>query len=142
MGNTFSDDKDIAKNNGESDVWMIKIDDDGNLVWEQNFGGGAFDAAQSVSLSSDGGFIISGNSKSTAIDVTANAGENDIWLIKTDANGNMVWQKTFGGDGLDYAFDALEGADKSILVVGESASNYFLDLQNKGKSDLVIIKIR
>ncbi|MDB4292902.1 hypothetical protein N9954_05790 [Maribacter sp.] len=142
VGHTFSDDADIAKNHGESDVWMIKIDDSGNLVWEQNFGGGAFDAAQSVALSSDGGFIISGNSKSTAKDVTANAGENDIWLIKTDANGKMVWQKTFGGDGLDYGFDALERDDKSILLVGESASTDFLGLQNKGKTDLVVIKLK
>lgn len=141
VGNTFSDDGDISKNHGESDIWMIKIDDDGTLVWERNFGGGAFDAAQSVALSSDGGFIISGNSKSSGVDVTANAGENDMWLIKTDNNGQMVWQKAFGGDGLDYGYDALETEDGSIVMVGESASTKFLDHQSKGKSDLVVIKI-
>lgn len=142
VGNTFSSDKDVAKNLGESDVWMIKIDDNGNLVWERNFGGIAFDAAQSVALSADGGFIVSGNSKSQGIDVSANLGENDIWLIKTDAQGKMVWQKTFGGSGLDYAFDAVENEDKSILIVGESDSADFLELQNKGQKDLVILKIK
>lgn len=141
VGNTFSNDTDIAKNHGESDVWMIKIDDSGKLVWEHTFGGSAFDAAQSVALSVDGGFIISGNSKSTAMDLIVNAGENDIWLIKTDADGKMLWQKSFGGTGLDFGYDALENADKSILLVGESASVKFLDHQSKGKTDVVVMKI-
>ena len=142
VGNTFSDDLDISKNNGESDVWMIKVNDNGDLIWERNFGGAAFDAAQSVSLSADGGFIVSGNSKSLTMDLNANAGENDIWLIKTDAQGNMLYNKTFGGVGLDYAFDALENDDNSILLVGETESTDFLELQNKGLKDLVVIKIK
>jgi len=142
VGNTFSSDKDVAKNHGESDVWMVKIDDSGNLVWERNFGGPAFDAAQSVALSADGGFIISGNSKSMTMDVSANTGENDIWLVKTNSQGNMVWQNTFGGSGLDYAYDALENEDQSIILVGESDSSDFLELQNKGLKDLVILKIK
>lgn len=141
-GNTFSHDVDISKNHGESDIWLIKIDDAGNLVWDKSYGGTQFDAAQSVSLSSDGGFLISGNSKSTDIDTNANAGENDIWLIKTDANGNMVWQKSFGGSGLDFGFDAVETPTGAIILVGESASNDFANLQNKGKTDAIIIKVK
>lgn len=142
VGHTFSDDKDVTENHGEADMWLIKIDDDGNLVWERNFGGVAFDAAQSVSLSADGGFIISGNSKSTTIDVSANAGENDMWLIKTDANGKMVWQKTFGGNGLDYGFDALETEEGGIILVGETSSDDFLELPNYGKTDVVVLHIK
>jgi len=142
VGNTFSTDKDVTKNHGESDVWLIKIDDNGNLVWEQTFGGAAFDAAQSVSLSADGGFIIAGNSKSTTNDVNANAGENDIWVIKTNAQGNMLWQKTFGGTGLDYAFDVLENDELSLIVVGDSDSAKFLNHSNKGQKDLVVFKIK
>ncbi len=142
VGNTFSTDKDVSKNNGESDMWLIKLDDSGNLIWERNFGGTAFDAAQSVSLSTDGGFIITGNSKSDSGDVLSNAGENDIWLVKTNANGKIVWQKSFGGAGLDFGFDAIENADKSIILVGESASTNFLSLQNKGKSDVIVMKIK
>ena len=142
IGSTFSNDVDISKNNGESDIWLVKIDANGKFVWERTFGGSHFDAAQSVSLSKDGGFIIAGNSKSEDKDSNANAGENDIWLIKTDANGNMIWQKSFGGSGLDYGFDAIETATGAIVLVGETASEDFLDLQNKGKSDVVVIKIK
>lgn len=141
-GNTFSNDTDVSNNKGESDIWLIKIDDEGNLVWQKTFGGTAFDAAESVSPSKDGGFILIGNSKSSDKDANANAGENDIWLIKTDADGNMVWQKTFGGTNLDYGFDAIETDDNAILLVGETTSTDFSNLQNKGMSDAVVIKIK
>jgi len=141
-GNTFSTDVDISKNNGESDIWLIKIDALGNLVWESTFGGSQFEDARSVSPSKDGGFIIAGNTKSTDKDANANAGENDIWLIKTDANGNMTWQKSFGGTDREYGFDAIETDEGSIVLVGESTSVDFLNLQNKGKSDLIILKVK
>lgn len=141
-GNTFSTDTDVSKNNGESDIWLIKIDANGKKVWDTNYGGSQFEDGQSVTLSKDGGFIIAGNSKSIDMDLNANAGENDIWLIKTNASGTMEWQKTFGGAGLDFGFDALETADGSIVLVGETTSEDFPNLQNKGKSDAVIIKIK
>ena len=141
-GNTFSSDTDISKNNGESDIWLVKIDANGSLVWEKTFGGTQFDAAQGVIASKEGGFIVTGNSKSTDVDVVANAGENDIWVIKTDDKGAIVWQKTFGGAGLDFGFDAIETDEGGIILVGETSSLDFSDLQNKGKSDVVVIKIK
>jgi hypothetical protein len=141
-GNTFSNDIDVSKNNGASDIWLIKLDANGKKVWEKSYGGSEFDDGQSVTLSKDGGFIITGNSKSSNSDSNSNAGENDIWLIKTDPQGNLEWQKTFGGSGLDYGFDAIESADGSIVLVGETASEDFSNLQNKGKSDAVVIKIK
>jgi hypothetical protein len=141
-GNTFSSDTDVSKNNGESDIWLVKIDANGSLVWEKTFGGTQFDAAQGVIASKDGGFIVTGNSKSADVDVVANAGENDIWVIKTDDKGIIVWQKTFGGAGLDFGFDAIETDEGGIILVGETSSPDFSDLQNKGKSDVVVIKIK
>ena len=141
-GSTFSNDVDVSKNHGESDIWLIKIDGDGNLVWDKSFGGLQFDAAESVIISKDGGYIVVGNSKSSSMDVNANAGENDIWLLKTDANGNVVWQKSFGGSGLDYGFDAIEMTTGAIVLVGETSSNDFSGVENQGKSDAVVIKIK
>ncbi|NJB71593.1 hypothetical protein GGR42_002055 [Saonia flava] len=142
VGNTFSNDTDVSKNNGESDVWLIKIDDTGNLSWERNFGGTQFDAAESVSLAADGGFIVTGNSKSSDIDLAENVGENDIWVLKTNSEGALIWQKSFGGTNLDYGFDALETGDGNIMVVGESHSLDFNESQRKGLSDMVVIKIK
>jgi len=141
-GNTFSNDTDVSKNNGESDVWLIKLADNGNLLWEKTYGGTQFDAAQAVYTARDGGFLIVGNSKSSDLDADANMGENDLWVIKTDDNGALIWQQNFGGTDLDYGFDVLENADKSILVVGESTSKDFANLQNRGMSDIIVIKIK
>ena len=141
-GNTFSDDTDVSNNKGESDFWLIKIDDNGNLLWEKTYGGTQFDAAQGVSASLDGGYFIVGNSKSLDIDATFNAGENDLWVVKTASNGDLRWQHSFGGSGLEFGFDVLENPDKSIIVVGEGASADFPELQNKGMSDVIVIKIK
>lgn len=140
-GNTFSTDNEISRNHGESDFWLVKINDNGELVWEITYGGSKFDAAESVSLSSDGGFIISGNSKSNDKDVTENAGENDLWILKTDADGNVVWQSSYGGLDLDFGFDAIETSEKDIIVVGEVKSIDWEGVQNKGLTDMVVIKL-
>ncbi len=141
-GNTFSTDLDISKNNGESDIWLIKVDDAGNLLWEQTIGGSGFEDAQGITLSADGGFLISGNSKSADLDANANAGENDIWLVKTDSKGAPVWQKSFGGSGLDFGFDAIENEDHSVLLVGQLGSEDAPNTTLKGMTDLMVIKIK
>jgi len=141
-GNTFSTDGDISQAKGESDFWLVKVTDAGSMVWERSYGGSGFDAAQAVIASKDGGYFVVGNSKSTDTDASINYGENDLWMIKTDADGNLVWQKSFGGSGLDFAFDIVENEDLSVLVVGETSSNDFKDLTSKGKSDIVLIKVK
>lgn len=141
-GNTFSTDGDIAKNKGESDIWLVKVDKDGKMIWEHTYGGSGFDAAQAVIASKNGGYFIVGNSKSTNKDTTANYGENDIWLIKTDASGNLVWQKSFGGSGFDFGFDVVDHPDGSIVLVGKMASSDVEGVVSKGKSDIVMIKVR
>ncbi len=140
-GHTFSNDQDISVNHGEADTWLLQLDDLGNLVWERTYGGTLFDAARSVKVIGQDQILLSGNTKSADFDLS-NAGENDIWVAKTDALGNLIWQQTFGGIGLDYGFDALEDRDQNVIVVGSSNSMEFQGLANKGNTDLVIMKIR
>jgi hypothetical protein len=142
VGNTFSTNGDILLNHGESDMWMIKLDEEGNLIWEQTYGGSQFDLAQAVVQSKDGGFLITGNTKSDDKDSSLNNGENDIWLVKTNAFGDLVWEKSFGGSGLDFGFDLLENTDGSILIVGESSSTDFGSISSKGNVDLILLKIK
>lgn len=140
-GHTFSNDTDISDNHGESDAWLIKINDDGELLWEQTYGGAGFDTAQSVSLTADGGFLISGNSKSTDLATAMNAGENDIWVVKTDLHGALEWQAIFGGSEIDLAYDAIEDSNGRILVAGSSPSLDFPGIQNKGQADLIVLRL-
>ncbi|MFD2100290.1 hypothetical protein [Flagellimonas iocasae] len=142
LGHTFSTDTDISKNHGESDVWLIKIDNDGKLLWEKTFGGTEFDDARGLGLTADGGFLIAGNSKSMNGDVLENHGENDFWVVRADADGKLVYQKTFGGTDLDFGFDVVQSSDGSVVLIGNSSSTDFEDIEAKGMSDLVVIKLK
>jgi len=139
VGSTFSSDTQVTKNNGQSDVWLIKIDENGQLLWQKSFGGSGFDAAHSVRPSSDGGLLVCGNSKSFDGDVSENFGENDIWIFKTDASGTMEWEKSFGGLSLDFGYDALETTTGNVVLIGESSSQNFPEINHKGGIDMVIL---
>jgi hypothetical protein len=68
---------------GEGDVYLVKTDGQGELLWERTFGGAGNDVGVSVQQASDGGYIVAGNTDSFG------AGESDIYLIKTDSDGNV-----------------------------------------------------
>lgn len=142
VGDTRSNDFDVSKNNGAADVWIIKISPDGSLIWEKSFGGSSFDVGRSIRLTQDNGFIISGSSRSADGDVTANQGQNDAWFLKLNFNGDLLWQKSIGGSEIDFAYDAVELNDETIIAVGESNSSDLDVPENKGFSDLLILKLK
>lgn len=142
VGDTRSNDKDVSFNNGAADLWAIKISPIGELIWEKTFGGNSFDVARSISKTQSGDFIISGSSRSVNGDLTNNNGQNDAWVIKIDSNGKFIWQKTIGGSEIDFAYDAVELNNKSIIIVGDSSSSDLDISDNKGFSDLLIFKIQ
>ena len=113
----------------------------GQLEWERSYGGNLFDTAEGIAALSDGGYLISGNSRSSTTDLT-NSGENDMLFIKVDAQGEVLWQMTYGSTGIDQAFDAVEGADGSVYIVGEMASPGTAELPSRGATDLILLKVR
>lgn len=140
-GDTRSNDNDISQNKGAADLWLIKISPTGNLIWEKTIGGSNFDVARAIENSQNNGFIISGSSRSSDIDVSENKGQNDAWILKTDNNGNLLWETTVGGSNIDFSYDVAELANGSVIAVGDTASNDGDIIENKGFSDLLIIKI-
>jgi len=101
----------LAASNG--DVWLIKTDADGNKVWDTFFGQSTYqDWPEAVQQTSDGGYILAGVTESFG------AGDRDAWLIKTDANGNKVWDKTFGGSGTDWALAVQQTSDGGYILAG------------------------
>lgn len=141
IGDTRSTNKDVTQNNGGADLWAIKIDIEGNLLWQKNYGGNSFDVGRSIHKTLDGGFLISGSSRSADNEFT-NKGQNDALILKIDANGNLLWQKTVGGTEIDFCYDAIELTNGEIIAVGESSSNNQDITTNKGFSDLLIIKLK
>ncbi|BAO75415.1 hypothetical protein WPG_1185 [Winogradskyella sp. PG-2] len=141
VGNSFSDDIDIASNYGGSDYWIIKIDDLGDIIWKKNYGGSNFDYATSIKKSKDG-FVLCGYSKSNDTHLNVNYGDNDFWVIKINEDGDLLWQKNFGGSGLDLAYDLIETLDGHIYVIGDTESSDYDIEENKGSKDLLVVKIK
>ena len=140
-GDTRSDDNNVSQNNGAADLWLVKISPDGSLIWENIIGGSSFDVARAIKKSANNGFLLSGSSRSSDMDVSENNGQNDAWVLKTDHTGTLIWEKTVGGSNIDFAYDIAELLDGSVIAVGDTASNDGDILENKGFTDLLILKI-
>ena len=99
-----------------SDVYLIKTDAAGNMQWEKTFGGSDYEYGSSVQLTRDGGYIIAGEM------YTSSAKGDDVYLIKTDAAGNMQWEKTFGGSETDRGESVKQTSDGGYIITGKTDS--------------------
>ncbi len=118
----------VPAGSGWGDVYLLKTDSDGTLEWEKTFGGTEKDEARSVQLTSDGGYIISGFTHSSG------AVWGDVYLIKTDSSGNLVWEKTIGGTGKDYGYSVQITDDDEYILAGKT------DSSGVGGNDVYLIK--
>lgn len=98
------------------DCWLIKTDVDGNLLWENTYGGAANDVAFSVQQTSDGGYIMAGYTFSYG------AGRDDLYLVKTDSLGNQLWDQVYGGPHYDMAYRVRQTPDDGYIVTGWTRS--------------------
>lgn len=142
VGDTRSSDLDITQNNGAADLWVIKITPQGTMLWEKTLGGSDFDVGRSISKTQDNGFLISGSSRSIDGALTSNKGQNDAWIIKINSSGSLEWQKTIGGSEVDFFYDTTELNDQTIVAVGDSNSSNEDINENKGFTDLLILKLK
>lgn len=107
---------------GGSDIWLIKTDSDGNKIWDKTFGGKYDDWSESVQQTDDDGFIILGMKHYNPYD-TPNYG--DIWLIKTDDDGNEIWNKTFDSGIVEEGVSVLQTDDGGFLILGNAYTSNF-----------------
>lgn len=102
---------------GDFDVYLIKINAIGKTIWTKVIGGKKSDAGRSVQQTTDGGYIITGFTESLV------EKENfDVYLIKTDAAGDTLWTKTFGGSGSDVGYSVQQTTDGGYIIAGETSS--------------------
>lgn len=99
----------------EQNVYLIRTNASGDTLWTKTYGGG-YDAGYSVAATCDGGFIVTGTTGSYG------AGGFDIWLIKTNALGDTLWTKVYGGSNLELGYSVAETEDKGYIIAGVTAS--------------------
>ena len=141
VGYSNSNDGQVSGNHGGYDYWVVKTSSLGQLQWQKSLGGSGDDFAQSISPTSDGGYIIAGYTNSNDGDVTGNHGGNDCWIVKLDTSGNLQWQKTFGGTGEDYANHCQQSSDGGYVFGATTFSNDGNVTGNHGGSDYWGVKL-
>jgi len=128
-GYSRSLDGDITNHHGSSDYpdfWIIKTDPLGTLMWQKSFGGSSYDEANAVCEAIGGDYIIAGYSRSNDGDITGHHGNSDFadfLILRTDAVGNLLWQRSLGGSDEDVANAISATHDGGCIVAGASNSN-------------------
>ncbi|MFM7080168.1 MAG: hypothetical protein ACKOYC_10320 [Bacteroidota bacterium] len=107
------------------DYWVVRLDAQGNIVWDQRYGGPDNDFVTAIDLMDNGDYIIGGYSQSNVGSEKSEAcrGQWDYWILRVDGSGNPVWDKTYGGDQTDWLFDLIVTSDNNIVMGGQSFSN-------------------
>lgn len=141
-GKTFSNNGDVSGSHGDLDYWAVKLDSLGSILWQRTLGGSGKDECNSAMQTTDGGFILAGNSASTDGDVTNPIGYHDYWIVKLNIEGEIEWQKSFGGsNGSDKAYSIRQTHDGGFIIAGETGSTNGDVSGNHGGSDYWIIKL-
>lgn len=113
---------------GMADAWVIRLNADGDIVWQKAFGGAGNEFARSVRQTSDGGFVVLGYTNSFG------AGGFDVWLLRLDSGGAILWQKTYGGASSDFGHSVQQTGDGGFILAGVTSSF------GAGSSDAWLIK--
>jgi len=142
IGDTRSSDQDVTNHKGNADAWLLKINDSGDLLWQNTMGGTQFDTGRSATEMPDGNLLVFGSSRSADQDVNTNYGQSDFWMVIADPSGNIIFEKNYGGSELDFGNAALISSTGNIILAGSTESNDFDVPNNQGSKDVLIIKLK
>ncbi|MCH7878232.1 MAG: hypothetical protein IH914_02835 [candidate division Zixibacteria bacterium] len=101
---------------GAADFYLVKVNDSGRALWQEQYGGAADDLSRALVVADDGGLVMAGVTSSFG------AGGTDMYLVKADANGQFLWDTTFGGAFDEEAFAILKTSDGGFLITGSSVT--------------------
>lgn len=140
----LSGNKTVATKGG-SDFWVLKLDASGNVLWQKSIGGSADERLGAAQVTQDGGYILGGSSSSdiSGDKTESSQGQNDFWIVKLDAAGNIEWQNTIGGSGFEELNDLYATPDGGYIAGGRSTSGISGDKTENGQGswDFWVVKL-
>ncbi len=140
-GTTSSSDVDVEHNNGLSDIWLIEINSEGNILWEKTYGGSDNEYFGGFYVDESENIFIVGGTKSTDGDVSFNHGDKDVWIIKTDAEGNLLRERTFGGSDSDDGKIIRKSLTNNLIITALTRSEDGDITKLFGMNDFWILEI-
>lgn len=137
-----SADGDITGQHGDIDAWIVKLSASGGIEWQKALGGSHQDTVYGIRPTSDGGYIMVGDTWSSDGDVVANDdGMGNVWVVKLSATGNIEWQKTYGGSDGDWGRSIEQTADGGYIFAAGTRSNDGDVTGYQGNEDFWVVKI-
>jgi len=129
---------------GVTDYWVVRVDEQGNKLWDKTYGGSTFDELVTIQPLNDGGYILGGNSTSSVSGDKSedSRGDFDYWIVKINAQGDKIWDKTFGGSDQEHLYCIKQTEDGGYLLGGSSSSGISGDKSesSKGQNNFWIVK--
>jgi hypothetical protein len=142
-GSNGSIDGDLSGATRYVDFWLMKLGYDGSVIWQNTIGGSAADRANDILVFDDGSCAIVGFSGSNDYDFTGNDGYIDLGIVRLSPDGELLWQKTFGGAKAEYGYAIDRTADNGIVLAGmaESTNGDLTGMPNRGYYDFWVLKL-
>jgi hypothetical protein len=140
-GYTESIDGDVFGNKGAADVWLVKFNGSGTIIWQKTLGGSGNDRAFSLINTSDGGYAFAGHTASNDVDVSGSNGNTDIWVVKLDNAGNITWQKCLGGSKDETGYAITQTTDGDFIIAGKTYSTDGDVVGSHGSSDVFVARL-
>jgi hypothetical protein len=142
VGSVRSNDGDVSGNYGWADIWIVKLNNLGNIQWQKCYGGSSYENVKSIQKTNDGGYIVVGHTRSNDGDVSGHhGGYYDIWIFKINYIGNIEWQKCLGGSSDEIGVSILQTSDEGYILSGITYSNDGDVSGNHGSYDIWVVKL-
>ena len=127
-----------------SDFWVVNINDTGIILWSHCYGGNANEDPSNIILTNDSNYLLIGRENSNDHDVTGNHGLEDMWALKIDTLGNIIWSKPYGGPNTDFTIgfkSCFEKPNGNIIILGNTTSTTGQVSGNHGGTDIWVFEI-
>ncbi|WP_199117774.1 T9SS type A sorting domain-containing protein [Pedobacter sp. ASV28] len=134
----------LGKCHGDGDFWVLRLDENGEILWQQTYGGAKDDELKAVLQTADGNFIAAGysNSGSGFNKTTSSKDGSDFWVVKMNADGNSLWQESYDFGKYDILTSVVENPDGTLLIAGHAKSDPRQASDAEGTNDYIALKVK